>query len=63
MKLPTYERFEEMCDAHDWHYFHSDDHSVYSKGREKAIELQLVVREGGKEYLDIMVKSMERQGV
>jgi len=62
MSLPTLKEFEEQCRKHDMLYYHSDDHSVYLKGRTKQKELQKVVREGGVDYLDIMVKVMGEQG-
>ena len=62
MSLPTFKEFEQMCKEHDFLYYHSDDHSVYTKGRDKAQELQKVVRDGGKDYLDIMIKEMGEQG-
>lgn len=62
MSLPTYKEFEDMCNKHDFLYYHTDDHSIFVKGQAKAQELQKVVREGGAEYLDIMVKVMGEQG-
>lgn len=62
MSLPTLKQFEDMCNEQDFLYYHSDDHSVYLKGRAKQNELQKVVREGGTDYLDIMVKVMGEQG-
>ena len=51
-----------MCKEHDFLYFHSDDHSVFLKGQAKASELQKVVRDGGKDYMNIMIREMEAQG-
>lgn len=62
MSLPTLKEFESMCKEQDFHYWYSDDHRIYTKGRDKANELQKVVREGGKDYLNIMIKEMEAQG-
>jgi hypothetical protein len=62
MSLPTLKEFEAMCKEQDFHYWYSDDHRIYTKGRDKANELQKVVREGGKDYLNIMIKEMEAQG-
>lgn len=62
MSLPTFKEFEKMCMEHDFLYFHSDDHSVFKKGLNKQHEIQKVVREGGRDYLDIMIKEMEDQG-
>jgi hypothetical protein len=63
MSLPTLKEFEQMCREHDFLYYYSDDHSVYMKGQAKSKELHKVIREGGTDYLDIMVKEMEEQGV
>ena len=46
----------------DFLYYHSDDHSVWNKGKSKQEAIQKVVREGGRDYLDIMIKEMEVQG-
>lgn len=62
MSLPTLKEFEEQCRMHDMLYYHSDDHSVYLKGRKQQEDIQKVVREGGRDYLDIMIKEMEAQG-
>ena len=32
---------------HDWYYNYSDDHSVWTKGRNNAHRLQAIVAEGG----------------
>lgn len=62
MSLPTLKEFEDMCSKQDFLYYHSDDHSVYTKGQQKQEAIQKVVREGGRDYLDIMIKAMEEQG-
>lgn len=62
MSLPTFKEFEQMCKEHDFLYFHTDDHSVFLKGQAKASELQKVVRDGGTDYLNIMIAEMEAQG-
>ena len=62
MSLPTFKEFEKMCMEHDFMYYHSDDHSVYMKGQAKAQELHKIVREGGVDYLNIMIAEMEVQG-
>ena len=62
MSLPTFKEFEQMCKEHDFLYYHSDDHSVYLKGQAKAKELHKVVRQGGVDYLGIMIKEMGEQG-
>jgi hypothetical protein len=62
MSLPTLKEFEEQCRKQDFLYYHSDDHSVYLKGKKKQEAIQKVVRDGGRDYLDIMIKAMEEQG-
>ena len=32
---------------HDWYYNYSDDHSVWTKGRDNAHRLQAIAAEGG----------------
>lgn len=63
MSLPTLEEFAEMCRKQDFTYWYTDDHKVYTKGKAVQDKLQTVVREGGRDYLDIMIKAMEKQGV
>lgn len=63
MSLPTLKEFEEQCSKHDMLYYHSDDHRVYTKGLRQQQDIQKVVREGGRDYMDIMIKEMEKQGV
>ena len=63
MSLPTLKEFEDMCRKQDFTYWYTDDHSVYTKGKAKQVAIQKVVREGGRDYLDIMIKAMEKQGV
>ena len=62
MSLPTLKEFQDQCRKQDFLYYHSDDHSVWNKGRAKQEAIQKVVREGGRDYLDIMIKEMEVQG-
>lgn len=62
MSLPTLKEFEEQCRMQDFLYYHSDDHSVYLKGEKQQKDIQKVVREGGRDYLDIMIKEMKVQG-
>lgn len=62
MSLPTLKEFEVQCRMQDFLYYHSDDHGVYKEGRAKQEALQKVVREGGRDYLDIMIKEMGEQG-
>jgi hypothetical protein len=63
MSLPTLKEFQDQCRKHDMTYYHSDDHSIYLKGRKQQEAIQKVVREGGRDYLDILIKEMEKQGV
>ena len=32
----TLEQFEQLLKGHDWYYDYSDDHSVWTRGREHA---------------------------
>ena len=42
MSLPTLKEFEQQCRMQDFLYYHSDDHSVWTKGREKQEAIQKV---------------------
>lgn len=50
MELPTTEEFTKLCNAHDWTYEYSDDHSVWKRGTAERDRLMAIVKEGGAEY-------------
>ena len=52
----TLEEFEQLLKAHDWTYNYSDDHRVWTKGREQANNIakarKLLDEKGLKEEAD-----------
>ena len=42
-----------MLTRHDWYYDHSDDHSVWQKGRDASENLRRIAESNGQEYKDL----------
>ena len=39
----TLETFKSMLETHDWFYTYSDDHRYYTKGRDEAHKIRIMM--------------------
>lgn len=60
IELPTLEEFQKLCENHDWTFGYSDDHRVYTRGRDQRDFLLRCITNGGDDYLNIYTDEAAR---